>query len=259
MSASLYSAIADGYDASYLTPSHRKIYDSLAWDHVLSLPIPHRARIVDVGCGSGRWARRWCALGHHVTGIEQAPGMIASLRADWPQGDFALIQGDMDAVDLTEASADLVLAMGSLQYARDPAALLRRFARWLRPGGHVCVYVDSLVSLVLELIRNRRDEEALEAATTRSGRFRHEEHAASVLLYDQQSLRRDFEQAGLADIRCHGLGVRAGIVGRAAATADMQVNEAATMQIERRLTAIQTLADTGLHILAVGSKTAAQH
>lgn len=86
MSASLYSAIAGGYDASYLMPFHPKIYDVLAWNYMLSLPIPAQANIFDVGCGSRRWMRCLCDLGHHVTSIEEAPGMIAALETAWPHG-----------------------------------------------------------------------------------------------------------------------------------------------------------------------------
>lgn len=69
-----------------------------------------------------------------------------------------LIQGDMDAAEIPDNTADLVLAMGSLQYARDPAPCLRRFAGWLRLVRNVCVSVDSLVALILELRRDQRDQ-----------------------------------------------------------------------------------------------------
>lgn len=67
-------------------------------------------------------------------------------------------------------------------------------------------------------------------------------------------MRHDFEQAGLGDIWCYGLGIRAAIVGRPAATADMQLYEEATMQIKRRSSGIQSLADVGLHMLSIGTK-----
>ena len=143
------------------------------------------------------------------------------------------------------ASADLVMALGSVQYAADPAAMIRRFAGWTRPGGSVCVYVDSLVSLVLELLREGRTAEALERLSTRRGVFGGGGVSATMHLYDSRSLEADFVAAGLVDVRCHGLTVGAGAIGRRAYATLVEADEAATLAMERRLSADPAMADTG--------------
>lgn len=252
--AALYSAIADGYDDSYAVPSHRRVYDRLAWEHVSALPLPRAAHIVDVGCGTGRWIPAWLARGHHVTGIEQAPGMIDVLRRRNLGSGFSLIETPMENAFLPSQSADLVLAMGSVQYAADPADMIRRFASWTRPGGIVCVYVDSLMALILELVRNGQTDKALEMLSTRRGVFRTGHHAATLTLYDTRLLERHFADAGLVDARCYGLAVGASAAGRAGCTAAMVADEDAAMNVERALSAEALLADAGLHILAIGRK-----
>ena len=167
-SMDLYSALAQTYDGTYDQPSHRRAYDILAWELVSAL-LPPAAHVIDAGIGAGRWLPRLLEAGHRVTGIEQAPGMIAILEGlDLPPG-FTLLRSAMEEAPVQPAGADLVMAMGSVQYAPDPGAMIRRFARWTRPGGHVCVYADSLVSLVLELVRENRAAEAVERLATRRG------------------------------------------------------------------------------------------
>ncbi|MEU8614719.1 hypothetical protein AB0C29_42705, partial [Actinoplanes sp. NPDC048791] len=53
----LYDALADGYEEHFAVP-HRRAYDDLAWEQTAALLPQPPARIVDAGCGVGRWARR---------------------------------------------------------------------------------------------------------------------------------------------------------------------------------------------------------
>ena len=253
----LYSAIAGGYDRTYAEPTHRRVYDRLAFEHVAALDLPERATIVDVGCGTGRWVPHFLERGHAVIGIERAPGMIAALRERTLGAGFRLIEGAMEQAEIAPDSADLVLGMGSVQYSSDPTAMLARFATWVRPGGHVCLYVDSLVALVVELIRTGRVEEAMRSLSTRRGLFEQAGHSASLRLYDRDSLESDFTAAGLVEVRSHGLAVGATALGRAGLTAAMQADEEQTMAGERVLSDDRSMTDCGLHILTIGRKPGA--
>lgn len=250
--SSLYSAVAADYDDSYERPTHRRVYDLLAWEHAQAIALPTNACIVDVGCGTGRWVPRWLERGHRVIGIEVAPGMIATLRAKSFDGDFTLIEGRMEEAVIAPGSVDLVLALGSVQYAADPEAMIQRFATWLRPGGALCLYADGLKSLVLELIRDGRQEEALDRLENRTGLFQHGDHEAPLVLYDRHTLEAHFAAAGLVDTHCHGLAVAASALGRTGSTRAMEQDEEAAMDVERVLSADPAMADAGLHILAIG-------
>ena len=151
-SQALYSALAPAY-REHFEVAHRRAYDALAWKRVRCM-LPERGPVIDAGCGVGRWVPRLLGLGYEVIGIEQAPGMIDQARRAGYGPGFTLIEGSMETAGLPDASAGLVLALGSLQYTADPAATLRRLAGWVRPGGTVVVLVDSLVALVIELLRD---------------------------------------------------------------------------------------------------------
>src|ERR1700722_6005161 len=131
------------YDAVFAEQTYRRAYDLLAGEYIGRLlpptpNLPNPYLIIDAGCGTGRWAARWLALGHRVTGIEQSPRMIATLRQKQLGPGFRLIEASMAEAEIAPETADLVVAMGSLQYLADPAAALARFVRWLKPGGQIC-------------------------------------------------------------------------------------------------------------------------
>src|SRR5689334_25411549 len=44
--------------------------------------------VIDLGCGSGIWARELSAAGYDVLGIDISPAMIALAQTRVPQGEF---------------------------------------------------------------------------------------------------------------------------------------------------------------------------
>ncbi|MFD4034715.1 class I SAM-dependent methyltransferase [Streptomyces sp. NPDC058637] len=96
------------------------------------------ARVLDAGCGTGRIAIRLAGLGHHCTGVDVDPSMLAVARRDAPTQEWLL--GDLahlDALGL-HPGFDLVLAAGNVIPLLAPgteAAVVRQLAAALRPGG----------------------------------------------------------------------------------------------------------------------------
>lgn len=250
----LYSAIAGQYDATFALPTHRRAYDLLAYEQVCSLLPSTSGVIIDAGCGTGRGAQQLLALGHHVIGIEHAPEMINGLATRKLGPNFSLLTESMETVQIAPASADLVIAMGSMQYTSDPAAMLRRFATWVKSGGSVCVHVDSLVALAMELLGSDRQDEALRRLRSGRGVFRQGSFTAGLRLYDRHTLEADFAAAGLVDIECCGLVMMASAWGREGCAKAMMEDEAGYLQLERELSMQRVLADTGLHLFASGRR-----
>ena len=105
------------------------------------LKVPPGSRVLDVGCGVGRWSRMLAARGARVTGIDVSPTMIqeARRRSDarglTPRCRF-LVQ-DVSALEAHERF-DLILSVTVLQHILDPAALrtaLERMSAHLADGG----------------------------------------------------------------------------------------------------------------------------
>ena len=95
--------------------------------------------LVDVGCGSGRLARRLTATyGDKIDylGIDVVPEMLAYAKEHaCPRYRFVLTERCAIAAD--DASADFVIAMSVFTHLRknDVAQYLREIGRVLRPGG----------------------------------------------------------------------------------------------------------------------------
>jgi ubiquinone/menaquinone biosynthesis C-methylase UbiE len=253
-SVALYDEMAPSYDAVFEEQTYRRAYDLLAGEYVgRQLPTTPGV-VVDAGCGTGRWAARWLELGHKVIGIEQSPQMIGLIRRRRLGPSFRLVEASMAEAQLEDGTADLVVAMASLQYLADPAAAMSRFVRWLKPGGRVCVYTDSLVAIVLELFRTGRPEEALLRLETRRGEFRVGDAVAELHLFNRESLLALLTAAGLTDVSCHGLLVMQSAWDKQRCTEAFAVDEAGYLELERRLTADPAMADAGKHIIADGRK-----
>ncbi|MGW7054461.1 class I SAM-dependent methyltransferase [Streptomyces sp. NPDC054887] len=96
------------------------------------------ARVLDAGCGTGRIAIRLAELGHHCTGVDVDPSMLAVARRDAPTQDWLL--GDLARLDTLglDQGFDLVLAAGNVIPLLAPgteSAVVRQLAAALRSGG----------------------------------------------------------------------------------------------------------------------------
>ncbi len=86
-------------------------------------------RVLDAGCGSGRYSVALAARGADVTGIDISPAMLALARArangEGLAGRCRFVLGDLEGA-VPGAPFDTVLAIGLLDYYGDPAAVLGR-------------------------------------------------------------------------------------------------------------------------------------
>lgn len=132
------SGIHQLYDtARELSPDSRAMWASVLSEHIGRRPI---TRIVDVGCGTGRFARLLLELfPATVCGIDPSGDMLrASARASEPGG-LRLIRATAEQLPLKTGSADLVFLAFVYHHLGDQGGALAEFARVLRRDGRLAV------------------------------------------------------------------------------------------------------------------------
>jgi SAM-dependent methyltransferase len=248
-----YNALAPEFDRLFEAP-HRRAYDLLAWEIVQPLLPTGAGHIIDAGCGTGRWARALVNAGYEVTGIEPAPAMAEIARRFVARDRFRVLEDRMEQVQLPDGGADVVVALGSVQYTTDLSRMLERFASWVRVGGWVVVLVDSFLALVLELVASRKILEARQRVQTRRAIWTNDGRSAEYALLSARALRAGLKSAGLKRVCVCGLLVGFSILGRDRLTQRLTSDWEAQLAIERRLTRYSLLADLGKQLLAYGQR-----
>lgn len=135
----LAAVCAYGMPAFYNWAIHLEQHAALApW-----FALPPRARVLDVGCGIGRWSRLLAKSGASVTGIDLSPTMIEQARIRAIDDNVAercrFFVQDLSRLAVGE-HYDLVLGVTVLQHILDPLLFhdaLAALTSHLAPGGRL--------------------------------------------------------------------------------------------------------------------------
>lgn len=123
---------------------HREYAPGRTWDSLCHglMTFAHFGRCVDVGAGDGAMATLLAPRCTHLTCVDPSPAMVkagqervSAARLD--NVTFATAAGE--SLPLSDASADAVLFLQSLQYVTDPERCLAEAVRLLTPGGRLLV------------------------------------------------------------------------------------------------------------------------
>jgi SAM-dependent methyltransferase len=97
-------------------------------------------RVIDVATGTGNAALLAAARGAHVLGIDAEPALLALARQRACAGrDVRWLEGDAEALPVTDEHADVVLSVFGAMYAADHAAAARELVRVLAPPGRLAL------------------------------------------------------------------------------------------------------------------------
>lgn len=137
-----YDARADEYaDAFRSTEPEQRI--ELAMVNHFAESLRGQRRVLDAGCGAGRFLPILAGLGCEVDGLDLSPGLIRNARARHPS--FVTQVGTLTDLPFTSASFDGYFSWYSTIHSADEAlrTLLREAHRVLRPGGSILVAFQS--------------------------------------------------------------------------------------------------------------------
>lgn len=127
------SAVAAQYEDWFETPSGRRAVEEEGALLVRLLEwLGDPTSVLEVGCGTGRFARWLAARGRWVVGLDRSPAMLAEARRLAPR--LPLMLGDAHALPVGAKAFDVVLFMTTLEFLEDPVGALREATRVARCG-----------------------------------------------------------------------------------------------------------------------------
>jgi ubiquinone/menaquinone biosynthesis C-methylase UbiE len=136
----LFGARASDWAETWEGPSG---WGTPVYEHVLDrAKIGSGTRVLDCGCGAGRFARMAADRGASIAGIDAARELIEIAAERTPESDFRV--GDLEALPWPENFFDVVTGFSAFQFADDKVRALTEARRVSR--GLVAVVIPSRVS-----------------------------------------------------------------------------------------------------------------
>jgi len=121
-------AIAGPYEDWFDTP-YGRVAAGIEVEMIVELlgfPRPGSA-VLEIGCGTGWFARRLTERGCRVTGVDPSRAMLARARDRIP-----VVQGDAARLPFPDRSFDAAYLIAVLDFVADPVAVLREARRVVR-------------------------------------------------------------------------------------------------------------------------------
>ena len=129
---------------SQLRRSREGLAGAPEWPALRSmLPPVEGARVLDLGCGFGAFARWAQARGAaSVLGVDRSEKMLTRARAQTPDSGVAYCLADIEHLALPDATFDLVYSALTLHYIADFGAVCMMIRRLLVPDGRLVFSVE---------------------------------------------------------------------------------------------------------------------
>jgi 2-polyprenyl-3-methyl-5-hydroxy-6-metoxy-1,4-benzoquinol methylase len=154
----LWQRYSNDYFLNEYLPVHGT-YDELANYHAhagylneISLYVPARGRLFDVGCATGLFlaaARldNWDVMGNELN----------SFAADYALQNFNIqvLAGNFETLDLPKGSFDAVTMWETIEHVESPRRVLRKAAELVHPGGVLALSTPNAASLSFRFLQDR--------------------------------------------------------------------------------------------------------
>jgi len=201
-----HDRVAPRYDHSY-DDAFWQWHDALTWDYLKPfLPSDLSTRIVDLGCGTGKWMAKTARSGYHVTGVDISAKMLdqsaRKMEESGVTGRANFMQADIcDMAQFPAQSFGMAMAMGDpIGCASNPRSALREIRRILTTDGVLVATFDNRLAAI-DFYLSRGDSREIEQFL-RDGRThwltRDKDEQFPLHTYGPTELKRLIEGAGFA-------------------------------------------------------------
>lgn len=114
--------------------------------------IPKKSKLLDVGCSKGYFLHFAKKAGHEVVGVEYSKD-----AAEYAKRNFNIeVKVDsVDGVNFPDHTFDVITAFDLIEHVPDFIATLKRFKKWLKPGGVLIIDTPNYDSIYRKLTADR--------------------------------------------------------------------------------------------------------
>jgi len=185
-----YDEVAPVYDLRYDTSCGR-VYHRHICRHMLDW-VPRGKLLLDLGCGTGLFMRRYGELGGTAVGLDISRGMVEAAREQGRWFDYLV--GTAEVLPFRQGTFEVVSCVLAFSYLEHPSSMLREAYRVLKPGGILAVSTLSrsvITSLVPTIYRLG---ERMEIDRIGVGDF-------GERYYTEEEMTGIFSDAGFVDVK----------------------------------------------------------
>jgi len=154
--------------------------------------LPRGKLLLDLGCGTGLFMRRYGELGGTAVGLDISRGMVEAARGQG--GWFEYLVGNAEVLPFRNRTFDAVSCMLAFSYLERPSSMLAEAFRVLKPGGSIAVSTLSRCVITSLVPAIYRIGEKMETGRIGVGDF-------GERYYTEAELTRIFLDAGFLDVR----------------------------------------------------------
>lgn len=144
-----HDRVARRYDASY-RDAYWQFHDALTWEYLKPfLPSDQSGEVLDLGCGTGKWALKLLKSGFRVACVDISGAMVERARSKITEvaaeDRAAFVQADLcDLSALSSEHYTFAVALGDpIGCTRSPAKALKEIRKRLVPGAVLVATLDN--------------------------------------------------------------------------------------------------------------------
>lgn len=98
-------------------------------------------KVLDAGCGNGRFAYYAAKFGAEVWAIDLGPAVEIAQHNTRDAGDVQVLQADLHQTPFAPETFDFIYCIGVLHHLPEPQAAFHKLLGYLKPGGEIQIYL----------------------------------------------------------------------------------------------------------------------
>ena len=173
---------------------HLKLTEKQTTYNYLLKNYPPPGKILEAGCGLGRWVIPLAKENYNVTGIEIEEEALNTIKQNFKAENLTLIHGDIFNMPFEPDAFDIVISLGVLEHFEDPVLqqkAIYEHIRVLKKGGYFLVTVPylSILRLLFHI--------PFLKIVTLIHKIKRKQHYFAEYRYNKREFKKILEKAGL--------------------------------------------------------------